>query len=79
MSSRVCEKDNRDSTNVVKNNNKKDKDIPVTCRGDPKGCEMSRLQHFLDNRLIDGGELSALHTSRPLPPGRILVLVPVRG
>jgi hypothetical protein len=28
---------------------KKGKAIPVTGRGGPKGCEMSRLPHFLDS------------------------------
>jgi hypothetical protein len=37
---------------------KKGKDIPVTGRGGPYGCEMSRFTHFLDNRLIDGGEVT---------------------
>jgi hypothetical protein len=39
------------------------KAIPVT------GCETSRLPHFLDNRLIDGGKVVSL-TRRPLftPP-----------
>jgi hypothetical protein len=36
-----------------KNNNN---NIPVTEYGGPYGCEMSRLPHFLDNRLTDGGE-----------------------
>jgi hypothetical protein len=31
--------------------------IPVTGRGVPRGCERSRLPHFLDNRLIYGGEV----------------------
>jgi hypothetical protein len=29
--------------------------LPVTGREGP-GCETSRLPHFLDNRLIDGGD-----------------------
>jgi hypothetical protein len=33
------------------------KAIPVTGRGGPYGCETSRLPHFLDNRLTDGGEV----------------------
>jgi hypothetical protein len=34
------------------------KAIPVTGRGGPYGCETSRLPHFLDNRITDGGEVS---------------------
>jgi hypothetical protein len=34
----------------------KGKVIPVTGLGGPYGCETSRLPHFLDNRLTDGGE-----------------------
>jgi hypothetical protein len=41
------------------------KAIPVTGREDPKGCETSRLPHFIDNRLTDGGEVVS-HTRRPL-------------
>jgi hypothetical protein len=41
------------------------KAIPVTGRGDPYGCETSRLPHFLNNRLTDGGEVVSL-TRRPL-------------
>jgi hypothetical protein len=33
------------------------KAIPVTGREGPYGCETSRLPHFLDNRLTDGGEV----------------------
>jgi hypothetical protein len=38
----------------------KGKTFPVTGRGDPLGCETSRLSHFLDNRLTDGGEVVGL-------------------
>jgi hypothetical protein len=31
--------------------------IPVTGRGYPQDFETSRLPHFLDNRLTDGGEV----------------------
>jgi hypothetical protein len=44
---------------------KKGKDIPVTDRGCPLGCEMSRLPHFLDKWLTDGGE-DVSFTRRPL-------------
>jgi hypothetical protein len=40
------------------------KAIHVTGRGGPYVCEMSRLPHFLDSRLIDGGEVVSL-TRRP--------------
>jgi hypothetical protein len=33
----------------------KGKAISVICHGDAQGCETSRLPHFLDNRLSDGG------------------------
>jgi hypothetical protein len=39
---------------------KKGKAIPVTGREGPWGCETSRLQHFLDSRLTDGGEVVSL-------------------
>jgi hypothetical protein len=38
----------------------KDKVIPVTGCGGPYGCEILRLPHFLDSRLTDGSELSAV-------------------
>jgi hypothetical protein len=42
--------------------------------------EASKLPRFLDNRLIDGGEVVSL-TRRPAPliPGRFLVLISVTG
>jgi hypothetical protein len=43
---------------------KKGKAVHVTGQGDPWGCETSRLPHFLDNRLTDGGEVVSL-TRRP--------------
>jgi hypothetical protein len=33
------------------------KAIPVTGSGVPQGCETSRLPHFLDNQLTEGGEV----------------------
>jgi hypothetical protein len=42
----------------------KGKAILATGREDPWGCETSKLPHFLDNRLTDGGEAVSL-TRRP--------------
>jgi hypothetical protein len=36
---------------------KKGKDIPVTGHGGPLGCKRLRFPHYLDKRLIDGGEV----------------------
>jgi hypothetical protein len=44
--------------------NVKRKAIPVTGRDGPYGYETSRLPHFLDSRLTDGGEVVSL-TRRP--------------
>jgi hypothetical protein len=38
--------------------------VPVTGRGCPQCCETSRLPHFPESRLIDGGEVVSL-TCRP--------------
>jgi hypothetical protein len=35
----------------------KSKAIPVAGRGGPQGCEMLRIPHCLDKRLVDGGEV----------------------
>jgi hypothetical protein len=43
----------------------KGKAIPVTGHEGPEGREMSRVPHFLDSRLTDGGEVVSL-TRRPL-------------
>jgi hypothetical protein len=37
----------------------------VTDHGGPQGCDTSRLPHFLDSRLADGGEVVSL--TRRLP------------
>jgi hypothetical protein len=58
---------------------KKGKAIPVTGREGPQGCETSRLPHFLDNRLTDGGEVVSYTRRPPFTPGRFLVLISVRG
>jgi hypothetical protein len=39
---------------------KRGKAIPVTGREGPWGCETSKLPHFLDNQLIDGGVVVCL-------------------
>jgi hypothetical protein len=49
----------------------------LTLREGPYGCETSKLRHFLDSRLTDGGEV--LRAGRSLPPGKFLVLISVRG
>jgi hypothetical protein len=46
----------------------KGKAIPITGRGGPYVCEMSRLPHFLDNRLTDGGEVVSLTPPAALYP-----------
>jgi hypothetical protein len=50
----------------------KGKAIPITGRRGPEGCETSRLSHFLDSRLTDGGEIViltrwTLFTPRKIP------------
>jgi hypothetical protein len=47
------------------------KAIPLTGRGDPLGCETSRLPHFLENRLTDGGEFVKLTRRSHFAPGKI--------
>jgi hypothetical protein len=42
--------------------------MPVTDRGGKLGCETSRLPHFLDNRLRDGGEIISLTRRPPFTP-----------
>jgi hypothetical protein len=63
------------------NKRKNCKAIPVTGRGDSYGCEMSRLPHFLDNWLTDGGKVvSPTRRQAALyPSGRFLILISVRG
>jgi hypothetical protein len=58
----------------------KGKAIPVTGHEGPYGGKTSRLPHFLENRLKDCGEVVSLtRRGSPLPPGRFLVLISVRG
>jgi hypothetical protein len=42
---------------MLKLKGKNGKDIPVTGRGGPQVCERSRLPHYLDRRLTDGGKV----------------------
>jgi hypothetical protein len=44
------------------------KAIPVTGRGGPQVYETPRLQHFLGNRLTDGGEILNLTRRPPFRP-----------
>jgi hypothetical protein len=39
---------------------KRSKTLPVTFRGNRQVCETSRLPHFLENRLTDGGKVVSL-------------------
>jgi hypothetical protein len=52
------------------------KAIPVTGRGGPWGYETSRLPHFLNNRLTDGGEVSL--TRRKTAGTHLLEAAPVK-
>jgi hypothetical protein len=45
--------------------------IPVTGDGGQWGCETSRLPHFLDSRIADGGEVVNLNFT----PGRFQLLI----
>jgi hypothetical protein len=47
---------------------KKGKIIPVTGLGGPWGGERSRLPHFLDNWLTDGGKVVSLMRRPPFIP-----------
>jgi hypothetical protein len=53
--------------------------IPVRGSGSPWSCTMSRLPYCLENRLKDSSEVPALRTGRPLPPGKLIMLISVRG
>jgi hypothetical protein len=56
----------------------KRKFISVRGCGGPQGYEKSRISHFVNNRLTDGGEV-CLKRQSSLPTGRFLVLISVRG
>jgi hypothetical protein len=47
---------------------KKGKAIPVRGLGGPQGCEMSRLPHFLGNRLTNVCEVVSLTRRSPFTP-----------
>jgi hypothetical protein len=57
----------------------KNKTIPVTDLGGPYGCETSRLLHFLDNRLTDGGEVVSLTRRQFFNPQEDSWYISVRG
>jgi hypothetical protein len=42
-----------------------------SCSGGPRACETSRLPHFLDSRLTDGGEVVSLTRRPPFTPSKI--------
>jgi hypothetical protein len=46
----------------------KGKTIPLTGHEGPSGCETSRLPHFLDNQLTDGGKVVRLTRRPPFTP-----------
>jgi hypothetical protein len=45
--------------------------MPVTGHEGPEGCETSRLPHFVDNRLTEGGEVVSLTRWPPFTPRKI--------
>jgi hypothetical protein len=61
------------SSNTVDLNSigKKVKLSLLTGREGPLGCETSRFPHFLDNRLINGGEVVSLTRRPPFTPRKI--------
>jgi hypothetical protein len=67
---------------VIPAKGKKGKDIFVTGRGGPQVCENSRLLHYLDKRLTDGGKVVSPTLRSPFTPLfflRFLILISVRG
>jgi hypothetical protein len=55
----------------------KGKGTPVTGRGGTQGCETSRLPHFLDNPIRDGGKVVRLTRRPPFTPRKFLVFISV--
>jgi hypothetical protein len=55
-------------TSSIKVKVKKVKAIPVIGCGSPEGCETSKLPHFLDNQLTNGGEAVSLTCRPPFTP-----------
>jgi hypothetical protein len=54
----------------------KGKAIPLLSgRGGPEGCERSRLPHFLNNRLTDGGEVVSPRLRPPFTAQEVLISV----
>jgi hypothetical protein len=54
--------------------NKKLETVPITGRGGPLGCEILRIPHCLDNRLIDGGKfVSPMHRPNVTPQKHFLL------
>jgi hypothetical protein len=55
---------------IKMNNTKKvkSKSILVTDHGGPYGCETSRIPHFSNNQLTDGGEVVSLRRRPPITP-----------
>jgi hypothetical protein len=47
------------------------KKISVTSHEGPQGRETSRLPHFLDNQLTDGGEVVSLIRRPPFTPRKV--------
>jgi hypothetical protein len=65
-----------DSQNIINRifnlgGKKKGKAISVRGLGGPSGWETSRLPHFLDNRITDGGEVVSLMSWPPFTPRKI--------
>jgi hypothetical protein len=60
---------NLDTSHYIRQ--KKVNAISVTGHGSPYGYETSRVPHFLDNRLTDGGEFDSLTRRPPFIPRKI--------